>query len=53
MDVAVADIQSALQALETAQRNGDFAGQGQALEELQAAVAAYQEAQRAAAAPAD
>ncbi|HEY0507663.1 MAG TPA: UPF0182 family protein [Blastococcus sp.] len=53
MDVAVADIQSALQALETAQRNGDFAGQGRALEELQAAVAAYQEAQRAAAAPAD
>ncbi|MCW2575404.1 MAG: hypothetical protein JWR66_1434, partial [Modestobacter sp.] len=53
MDVAVADIQSALQALETAQRNGDFAGQGRALEELQAAVAAYQEAQRAAAVPAD
>ena len=34
----------------TAQRNGDFAGQGQALEDLQAAVEAYQAAQQAAAA---
>jgi uncharacterized membrane protein (UPF0182 family) len=47
-DQAVADIQSALQALETAQRNGDFAGQGQALEDLQEAVTAYQSAQQAA-----
>ncbi|WP_235003215.1 UPF0182 family membrane protein [Blastococcus haudaquaticus] len=48
LDQAVADIQSALQALETAQRNGDFAGQGQALEDLQEAVTAYQTAQQAA-----
>jgi uncharacterized membrane protein (UPF0182 family) len=47
MDQAVSDIQAALQALETAQRNGDFAGQGQALEDLQAAVTAYQQAQQA------
>jgi uncharacterized protein len=47
LDQAVADIQSALQALETAQRNGDFAGQGQALEDLQSAVEAYQQAQQA------
>ncbi|WP_236831737.1 UPF0182 family protein [Blastococcus sp. KM273128] len=46
---AVADINAALEALATAQRDGDFAGQGQALEDLQAAVTAYQEAQRAAA----
>jgi uncharacterized protein len=45
MDQAVSDIQAALQALETAQRNGDFAGQGQALEDLQAAVDAYHQAQ--------
>jgi uncharacterized membrane protein (UPF0182 family) len=45
MDQAVEDIQSALEALQTAQRNGDFAGQGQALENLQAAVEAYQQAQ--------
>jgi uncharacterized membrane protein (UPF0182 family) len=51
MDAAVTDIQSALQALEAAQRNGDFAGQGQALEDLQAAVDAYQAAQSAAASP--
>ena len=50
MDDAVADIESALEALATAQRNGDFAGQGQALEDLQAAVEAYQAAQQAAAA---
>ncbi|MGY1721983.1 UPF0182 family membrane protein [Blastococcus sp. SYSU DS0533] len=45
---AVADMNAALEALATAQREGDFAGQGQALEDLQAAVTAYQEAQRAA-----
>lgn len=45
---AVADMNAALEALATAQRDGDFAGQGQALEDLQAAVTAYQEAQRAA-----
>ncbi|WP_241038289.1 UPF0182 family protein [Blastococcus litoris] len=49
LDQAVADIQSALEALQTAQRNGDFAGQGQALEDLQQAVTAYQQAQQAAA----
>ncbi|TFV89230.1 UPF0182 family protein [Blastococcus sp. CT_GayMR16] len=48
LDQAVAGIQSALQALETAQRNGDFAGQGRALEDLQNAVTAYQAAQSAA-----
>ena len=54
MDAAVIDIQSALQDLETAQRNGDFGGQGQALEDLQAAVDRYQAAQQAAgSAPAD
>jgi uncharacterized membrane protein (UPF0182 family) len=47
MDQAVTDIQSALDALATAQRNGDFAGQGQALEDLQTAVDAYQAAQAA------
>jgi hypothetical protein len=40
-------INSALQALENAQRSGDFAAQGQALEDLQAAVDAYQAAQAA------
>ncbi|SHN74725.1 hypothetical protein SAMN05660350_02239 [Geodermatophilus obscurus] len=45
MQSAVQAINSALAALETAQRNGDFAGQGQALEDLQAAVTAYQTAQ--------
>jgi uncharacterized membrane protein (UPF0182 family) len=50
LDQAVAGIASALEALRNAQRNGDFAGQGQALEELQAAVEAYQAAQQAAAA---
>jgi uncharacterized membrane protein (UPF0182 family) len=48
LDQAVTDIQSALQALETAQRSGDFAAQGRALEDLQAAVTAYQAAQQAA-----
>jgi uncharacterized membrane protein (UPF0182 family) len=47
IDQAVAGIQSALQALQTAQRNGDFAGQGKALADLQAAVSAYQAAQKA------
>jgi uncharacterized membrane protein (UPF0182 family) len=51
IDQAVSDIQAALEALETAQRNGDFSGQGQALEDLQAAVDAYQAAQQAGAAP--
>jgi hypothetical protein len=45
LDQAVTDIQTALDALATAQRNGDFAGQGQALEDLQTAVNAYQAAQ--------
>ena len=49
MQTAVEAINSALQALEDAQRNGDFAGQGQALEALQAAVDAYQTAQAQAA----
>lgn len=48
MDAAVADINAALSALADAQRNGDFAGQGQALERLQTAVEAYQSAQAAA-----
>jgi uncharacterized membrane protein (UPF0182 family) len=48
LDQAVADIQSSLQALESAQRSGDFAAQGQALEDLQQAVTAYQQAQQAA-----
>ncbi|MGY1706784.1 UPF0182 family protein [Geodermatophilus sp. SYSU D00697] len=45
---AVNGINSALQALENAQRSGDFAAQGQALEDLQAAVDAYEAAQAAA-----
>ncbi|WP_232806792.1 UPF0182 family membrane protein [Geodermatophilus chilensis] len=52
MQQAVEAINDALAALETAQRNGDFAGQGQALEDLQAAVTAYQTAQVQAAQPA-
>ncbi|MDP9392540.1 MAG: UPF0182 family protein [Actinomycetota bacterium] len=52
MAQAVAAINAALQALETAQRAGDFAGQGRALEDLQAAVTTYQAAQRTAASPA-
>jgi uncharacterized membrane protein (UPF0182 family) len=51
MAQAVTAINAALQALETAQRSGDFAAQGQALEDLQAAVTAYQAAQQAAASP--
>jgi hypothetical protein len=41
----VTDIQDALAALSSAQRSGDFAAQGQALADLQAAVDAYQAAQ--------
>ncbi|MGY1623407.1 UPF0182 family protein [Geodermatophilus sp. SYSU D00965] len=44
---AVDAINSALQALQNAQRSGDFAAQGQALADLQAAVDAYQSAQAA------
>src|SRR3954453_2029694 len=47
---AVADINSALSALQTAQRNGDFEAQGRALADLQRAVQAYQQAQGGAAA---
>jgi uncharacterized membrane protein (UPF0182 family) len=46
LDQAVADINAALDALRTAQRNGDFEGQGRALADLDAAVRAYQAAQR-------
>jgi uncharacterized membrane protein (UPF0182 family) len=49
MDDAVSDINSALEALATAQRNGDFEAQGKALADLQTAVEAYQAAQQAAA----
>ncbi|WP_346623906.1 UPF0182 family protein [Blastococcus montanus] len=49
MEQAVGDINAALAALAEAQRAGDFAGQGQALEDLQSAVDAYQAAQQAAA----
>jgi uncharacterized membrane protein (UPF0182 family) len=48
LDQAVTDMNAALEALANAQRNGDFAGQGQALEDLQRAVDAYQAAQAAA-----
>ncbi|WP_249933000.1 UPF0182 family protein [Blastococcus sp. CCUG 61487] len=53
LDQAVSDINAALEALRDAQRNGDFAGQGQALEQLDAAVAAYRAAQAAAAGSGD
>jgi uncharacterized membrane protein (UPF0182 family) len=46
MDQSVRDIKAALDALRTAQRNGDFEGQGRALADLDAAVAAYQAAQQ-------
>src|SRR3712207_3230685 len=49
MQQAVEAINNALAALQTAQRNGDFAGQGQALEDLQEAVTADQTAQAQAA----
>lgn len=48
MSQAVADIKAALDQLRQAQQSGDFAGQGQALERLDAAVQRYQEAQAAA-----
>ncbi|WP_233498464.1 UPF0182 family protein [Blastococcus sp. TF02A-26] len=48
VDTAVTAINDALQALADAQRTGDFAGQGQALEDLQEAVDAYRAAQEAA-----
>src|SRR3954447_17255867 len=47
---AVTDINSALSALQTAQRNGDFEAQGRALADLQRAVQAYQQARGGAAA---
>ncbi|WP_233496168.1 UPF0182 family protein [Geodermatophilus sp. TF02-6] len=50
-DQAVADMNAALQALADAQRNGDFAAQGQALADLQRAVQAYQAVGGAASAP--
>src|SRR3954452_536905 len=43
---AVADINSALDALSSAQRSGDFAAQGRALSDLQKAVDAYRSAQK-------
>jgi uncharacterized membrane protein (UPF0182 family) len=46
MAQAAADISAAIDALRTAQRNGDFEGQGRALADLDAAVQAYQAAQR-------
>jgi hypothetical protein len=49
LDQAVADLDAALQALADAQRSGDFSAQGQALEDLQTAVQAYQAAEAAAA----
>jgi uncharacterized membrane protein (UPF0182 family) len=48
LDEAVANITAALARLEAAQRDGDFAGQGEALADLQSAVKAYQAAQAAA-----
>ncbi|WP_243737462.1 UPF0182 family protein [Blastococcus xanthinilyticus] len=46
LEQAVEGMNAALAALAEAQRSGDFAGQGQALEDLQAAVTAYQQAQQ-------
>jgi uncharacterized membrane protein (UPF0182 family) len=48
MSKAVAEINAALTALATAEKNGDFAGIGTAEANLQKAVTAYQAAQRAA-----
>ncbi len=48
LDQAVTDINEALDALSEAQRSGDFARQGQALADLDAAVQAYRDAQAAA-----
>ncbi|WP_245784436.1 UPF0182 family protein [Geodermatophilus amargosae] len=53
LDQAVQDLDAALQRLEDAQRNGDFAAQGQALEDLQRAAEAYEAAKGGAAAPAE
>src|SRR5690606_28183277 len=44
MDQAVADIRAALRKLKNAQQSGDFAAQGEALEELDAATRRYEEA---------
>jgi uncharacterized membrane protein (UPF0182 family) len=53
LDQAVTDLDAALQRLEDAQRNGDFAAQGQALADLKRAADAYEAAKSAAtAAPA-
>ncbi|WP_218859746.1 UPF0182 family membrane protein [Petropleomorpha daqingensis] len=49
LDKAVSDLNAALDALAAAQRSGDFAAQGQALSDLQKAVAEYQAAKSAAA----
>jgi uncharacterized protein len=49
LDQAVADLNAALDALRSAQQNGDFEGQGRALADIEAAVQAYQAAQAAAA----
>jgi uncharacterized membrane protein (UPF0182 family) len=46
LDKAVADLDAAISALATAQRNGDFAGIGKAQSDLQAAVQEYQAASR-------
>ncbi|WP_433409428.1 UPF0182 family protein [Saccharomonospora azurea] len=43
VDKAVADIQSALEKLRQAQQSGDFAAQGEALKELDAAAARYED----------
>jgi len=42
----VAELDASLQALETAQRSGDFAAYGEALDRVQKAVAAYQQLPR-------
>jgi len=52
VDEALRAVDAALQALENAQRNGDFAAQGQALTDLQRAVEAYEAATGAAGAAA-
>jgi uncharacterized protein len=44
LDQAVVDIGKALDALKAAQQSGDFAAQGQALSDLQKAIAAYEAA---------
>jgi uncharacterized membrane protein (UPF0182 family) len=51
MAQAAADISAAIEALKTAQRNGDFEAQGRALADLQTAVDAYQAAQQSASSP--